>query len=453
MVNWLWYSAWRFALVAGLAALVSAAAACSGDDDNTTTPSASTGASATATSSGAALKIGALLSFTGDLGSYGQPIFQGAELAVSEINGAGGVNGQPIELVKGDDATSPQTGVSEAQRLVNVEHVDAIVGALASGVSLQVAETVTGPAKVVQISPASTSPALTTANDSDFLFRTTISDAAQGIVLAKLAEDAGLKKVCNLYVNSAYGQGLSNAFKAQFEADGNTITAEVPHEENQPTYATELGQCAGADALAAIAYPASATTFLREAKEGNMFPHYLFVDGTKDPDMFNNLGYANFDGERGTSPSSLPTAQATGFSARYQAKYGELPPKPFIKEAYDAVYLIALAAQKAKSNSGQAIHDALRDVANAPGTAIAPGPDGWTQAVTALQGGNDIDYEGTGQLELDSNGDPEVGAIEWWHVDAAKSTLTTDKVFEADLQTKKVTDITAQVNGSTSPSP
>lgn len=448
MVTWFGRNAWRLAVTAGLVALLALAVACGDDDDNggTSTPTGgATTAAATSTggASGEALKIGVLLSFTGDLGSFGQPIYDGAELASKEINAAGGVNGKPIELVKGDDATSPQQGVTEAQRLVNVEGVTAMVGALASGVSLQVAETVTGPAKVVQISPASTSPALSAAKDDDFLFRTTISDAAQGIVLAKLAKDENLSTVCTLYVNSPYGQGLSNSFKAAFEADGGTVTKEVPHEENQTTYASELQQCAGADALAAIAYPASATTFLREAKEGNMFPNYLFVDGTKDPDMFKNLGYANFDGQRGTAPSALPTDSADAFNQRYKDAYGELPPKPYIKEAYDAVYMIALAAQKAGSNDGTAIRDALRDVSNAPGETIEPGSDGWTAAVTALKDGKDINYEGTsGPVELDDNGDPEVGAVEWWHVDAAQSTLVTDKVFRADLKAGTVTEIT-----------
>lgn len=437
MIHWLAKSGWRLALVVGLTALTGVAVAC-GDDDN---------ASSTPTSSAPAepLKIGGLLSFTGDLGSFGQPIYNGIELAVSEINANGGVNGQPITLVQGDDATTPQVGVSEAHRLVDIEHVNAIVGTLASGVSLQIAETVTGPAKVLQVSPASTSPSLTDAKDDDFLFRTTISDAAQGIVLSNLAKEDNVGSVCDTYVNTPYGKGLSTAFKAAYVAAGGTVTAEVPHEENQPTYATELGQCNGADTLAAMAYPKSATTFLREAKEGNLFKHYLFVDGTKEPDMFTTLGYANFDGARGTAPSALPTASATTFADAYAAKYGKLPPKPFIKEAYDATYLIALAAEKADSNDGTKMRDALRDVSNAPGTEINPGPAGWKAALAAINSGQEINYEGAGQLEMDDAGDPLVGAIEWWHVDAANSTLVRDKVFQVDLTTKVVTDITAKI--------
>jgi hypothetical protein len=293
--------------------------------------------------------------------------------------------------------------------------VHAIVGALASGISLQIAETVAGPNEILMISPASTSPGLTAANDDDFLFRSTISDAAQGIVLSQLATEDAVGSVCTMYLNTPYGQGLSNAFTAAYEEAGGTVTAEVPHEQNQTTYATELAQCEGADTMAAIAYPQSATTFLREAAEGDMFENYLFVDGTKEPAMFTDIGYANFDGERGTAPAALPTQSATDFADRYTEAFGELPPKPFIKEAYDATYLIALAAEQADSVDGAAMRDALRDVSNDPGEEINPGPDGWEAALAAIDAGDEVNYEGAGQLEMDESGDPLVGAIEYWH--------------------------------------
>lgn len=441
MPQWMRSLRWLWGIAAVLVAVL-AFSACGGDEEEEKTPTP--GATATAAPTGAAgkpLKIGALLSFTGDLADFGQPIFNGAQLAVDEINEAGGVLGQDVTLVKGDDGTSPQQGVTEAQRLVNVEGVQAIVGALASGVSLQVAETVSGPKGVVQISPASTSPGLSDAKDNDFLFRTTISDAAQGILLARLAEDEGLQKVCTLYINSAYGQGLSNAFAENFKELGGTVTKEVPHESEQATYVTELQQCSGADALAAIAYPESAGVFLREAKEQNIVQKYLFVDGTKSDKMLDALGWENFDGVRGTAPSSLPTAEATSFEERYKAAYGEVPPLPFIKEAYDAVYVIALAAEAAGSTDPKAIRDAIRDVAEG-GTKVTPGPDGYKEALKLIADGKDIDFDGTtGPLGFDENGDPTVGAIEWWHVDAANKKLVTDKKFQVDLATKKVTEL------------
>jgi len=441
----------RYRLLAAtaiFAGLVLAFSACGGNDEEK--QGASPGA--TSPSQSAALKIGALMSFTGDLSKFGPPIYNGAELAVSEINAAGGVLGNQVQLVKADDGTSPQQGVNEARRLVDIEKVQAMVGALSSGVSLQVAETVSGPDSILQISPASTSPGLTDAKDNDFLFRTTISDAAQGLVLAQLANASAITEVCTMYINNAYGKGLSNAFKTEFEAIGGKVTDEVPHESAQATYASELQRCKGAQALAAIAYPESAGVFLREALEQSITQEFLFVDGTKSDKMLDQLGWDNFDGVKGTSPGNLPTEPSGGFAQRYQAKYGPLPELPYIKEAYDAVYLIALSAEAAGSTSPTAMRDKLRSVANAPGTKFEPGSDNFKKAVEALKKGDDIDYEGVvGPFEFDDKGDPEIGAIEWFHVDAANKKLVTDKVFRVHLVKKEVTDITEVALASPSP--
>jgi ABC-type branched-subunit amino acid transport system substrate-binding protein len=297
---------------------------------------------------------------------------------------------------------------------------------------------------VLQISPASTSPGLTEANDSDFLFRTTISDAAQGVVLAQLASDLGLTTVCNLYINNAYGEGLSDSFTAAFEAAGGTITAAVPHESEQASYASELDTCTadGPEALAAIAYPESAGVFLREAVEAGSVDTFLFVDGTKSSDMIVDLGWANFDGMHGTAPSALDLPTGAAFEAAYSAEYGATPPLPFMREMYDAVYLSALAAESAGSTDPTAIRDALRDVANPEGDVVNPGTEGFTAALAAIEAGNDINYEGAaGPVDLDANGDVLIGAIETWHVDAAAEDLVTDEVFKVDLTTGEVTKI------------
>jgi len=443
---------WRLMLLAAaLAALALVAVACGGDDeDGEETPAAATepaGETPEAEtpvappSAEGPLKIGLLLSYTGDLSDFGQPHENAAQLAVNEINAAGGVLGAPIEVATGDDATDPSQGVSEANRLINVEGVHVILGALASGVTLPVAESVTGPNNILQISEASTSPALTDANDNDFLFRTTISDAAQGVVLAQLAGEQGLTSVCTMYINNAYGQGLSEIFAENFEAAGGTVTAQVPHESEQATYASELSECTsgGPEALAAIAYPESAGVFLRESVEAGNVGQYLFVDGTKSTDMFASLGYEPFDAMVGTAPSSLELAAGEAFEAAYAAEYGSTPPLPFMREIYDAVYLVALAAETAGSTDPTAIRDAIRDIANPPGEEIDPGTEGYAAALELIQAGEDINYEGAaGPVDLDENGDVLIGAIETWHVDAATPDLVTDAVFKVDLTTGEV---------------
>ena len=189
------------------------------------------------------LKIGILVPFTGDLSDFGPAFFDAAKLAAQEINAAGGVFGQDIVLVDADTGTIEATGVESANTLIDVEGVSAIVGAASSGVTLPIAESVTGPAGILMISPSSTSPALTSVTDNDFLFRSTISDAAQGVVLAELAIDLGFTSVCTFFVNTAYGEGLADQFKETFEALGGTVPAAVPHEQEQTSYTSELQSC------------------------------------------------------------------------------------------------------------------------------------------------------------------------------------------------------------------
>ena len=441
-----WWSLWL--LGAALAALAILAVACGDDDEEEATPTAQTTAAVTTPaappSAEGPLKIGLLLSYTGDLSDFGPAHENAARLAVKEINAAGGVLGEPIEVVTADDATDPSQGVSEATRLINVEGVHVILGALASGVTLPVAESVTGPNNILQISEASTSPALTDANDNDFLFRTTISDAAQGVILSQLATDAGLKSVCTMYINNAYGQGLSEIFAENFEKAGGTVTAQVPHESEQATYASELSECTSGspEALAAIAYPESARVFLREAVEAGDVQTFLFVDGTKSVEQFNDLGWEQFDGMVGTAPSSLELEAGTAFEEAYAAEYGSTPPLPFMREIYDAVYLVALAAEKAQSTDPTDIRDAIRDIANAPGEVVEPGTSGFEGALDLLGAGDDINYEGAaGPVDLDASGDVLIGAIETWHVDAAAQDLITDAVYRVDLETGEVTKV------------
>ncbi len=425
--KWLW-------IVAAAFVALFIFAACDDDDDEGETPADGE----TPVVSTGPLKIGVLVAFTGGLSDFGPALENAALLAELEINAAGGVLGQDIEIVTGDTATDPSQGVTEATRLVEIEGVQAILGALSSGVSLPIVESVTGPSNILQISPASTSVALSIAADNDFFFRTTISDAAQGPVLATVAEGEGFTNVCTMFVNNAYGQGLSEIFAENFEAMGFTVPAQVPHEEELLTYASELDTCTaeGPEAVAAIAYPESAGVFLREAVELGVADNYLFVDGTKSDAMFVELGWpAAFDGMRGTAPGFLPPSPPTEtFEAAYEAEYGELPPLPFLREIYDGVYLIALAAEAAGSVDPTAMRDVLRDVAGPPGESVVGGTDGFTSALELIAAGTDINYAGAaGPVDFDDVGDILLGAIETWHVDTAAQELVTDESYRADL--------------------
>ncbi|MCC6944297.1 MAG: ABC transporter substrate-binding protein [Thermomicrobiales bacterium] len=367
----------------------------------------------------APLKIGALLPFTGDLSDFGQPMFNAMQLAVDEINAAGGVNGQPVELVQGDDGTAPQQAVEEARRLVEVEGVSAIVGPAASGVAQQVIETVTGPGHILHFSHSATSNALTPVEDNDFFFRTTIADSAQGKVMAEVAQGLGYTSACTMYINGPYGQGLSAVFTESFEALGGTVTAQVPHESAQGSFVSELTACTegNPDVLVAISYPESMSVYLREAVEQGLVENFLFSDGGRSPDMFAELGWSAFEGMQGTSAGAPDTAAGDAFDVAFEAAFGTQPSVPYLREGYDAIYLIALAAEVADSVDPTAMRDVLRDVANPPGEVVGPGSDGWTAALELIAAGTDIDYEGAaGSQNLDENGDVLTGTINIWAI-------------------------------------
>jgi len=369
------------------------------------------------------LAIGVLLPFTGDLAEFGPPLQKAANLALKHINQAGGVLGRPIEIIWADSGTSPEVAIGSASWLID-EGVSAIVGPLASGVTLAVAEEVTVPRGMLQISPASTSPALSTLEDDDLLFRTVLSDAAQGKALAALAREKGYGTASTLYLNNAYGQGLSELFASEFQALGGTILATVPHEDWQSTYLPELETATASDpdVLAAISYPSQATVYLDEAIGSGLICEFLFVDGTKSQEMVDELaaqhGLGCLSGMCGTGLGQVESAAGDAFDAAYEAEYGEPPPVPFARETYDAVILIALAAEAAGSTNPLEIHDALRWVANPGGEVVGLGATGIGHAFDLVRLGLDVDYEGTsGAVDFDANGDVTSGAVEVWCID------------------------------------
>ena len=452
MPQWILRHQWLGILMVISAGLLLAFSACGGDDEGEESPAATTPAADEAgceggpgvTGDGEPLKIGLLVSYTGALASFGPEHENAAKLAAKCISDAGGVNGGEVEIITGDDGTNPEQAVSEATRLVEVEGVVAFVGGLASSVSLAVAATVATPNEILQISPASTSPALSAVEDDDFLFRTPISDAAQGVVLAQTVyDDLAYTSVCTMYVNNAYGQGLNSQFVETYTELGGTVTAEVSHDDAQATsYQAQLQQCTEGDpeALIAISYPTGqAAVYLREALESGQIENFVFVDGTKDDEMFETLGWDQFDGMQGTAPGALVTAFGDAFDDRYEAEYGESYQVAFVREAFDATIVIALAAAAAETNTDSvAIRDELRNVANSPGTEYGP-PTDIPAALEAIAAGDDVNYSGaSGSVDFDENGDVTFGAIEVWVVDAANKELKTVRSFSVDLATGDV---------------
>tara|TARA_B100000586_G_scaffold155284_2_gene113040 strand:+ start:6174 stop:7379 length:1206 start_codon:yes stop_codon:yes gene_type:complete len=382
--------------------------------------------------SGGGAKIGTLMDETGDLGAYGPPIQNGVDLAVGLINDAGGVGGGDVTVIHADSGTSPNIATEAAGKLIEIDKVNGIVGSLSSGVTMAVAEAKTIPAGMVIISPASTSPAISVLEDNDTVFRTTVSDAAQGAVLARLAIEKGYTDCSTLYVNNPYGKGLSDIFSSTFESLGGHCEAQVPHEQEQPSYKSEIDKAITdhePDVIVAMSYPKSAAVYLRELIEGGYSGDFMFVDGTKNQDMFDELGAAQFEGMHGTAPGAAASDAKGTFESLYEAKYGELPSNPFIGEGFDGAILLSLAMAKASADGHGNVIDgnSLRFVANAPGEQVGPGD--MKKALDLLADGKDIDYVGVaGDQEIDANGDVS-NTIEIWSIEGGK--ITSSGRFES----------------------
>jgi ABC-type branched-subunit amino acid transport system substrate-binding protein len=380
------------------------------------------------TASAEDIKIGALMSMTGDLQAYGESSLSGIQLAVKEINATGGAGGGILEIVVGDDQTNPQVGVDSAKKLVEIEKIAALIGALASGVTIPVATSVTAPANTVQISNASTSPAITDLADNDMLFRTVPSDAFQGVALASVVSEKGVKNVSVLYVNNDYGEGLAKAFATAFEAKGGTVSANLPFEPGNASYRGELQKTAEGDpeALVLIAYPENGNIILKQSLEEGFHDHFIFTDGMKAPEVIEAIGADNLKTAYGTAPEAIADSEAaTRFKDAYQAEFGELPPKPFIDSAYDATMLLGLALEKAGAGDRAKIHAALREVANPPGEKILPGE--FAKAKELIAAGTDIDYVGAaGEQNFNDQGDVG-GTFAHWTMETGE--ITTVKVF------------------------
>lgn len=381
------------------------------------------------------VKIGMLVSLTGGLAPFGPPIQHGADLAIEQINDAVAPYEWELVLVVRDSGTAPAVGRDAAAKLVEIDGVPALIGALSSGVTLAISS-VTIPSQVVLISPASTSAAITDLEDNDYVFRTVISDAFQGVVQADLAVDLGFKTVSVIYVNNAYGKGLAQVFKENFEAKGGRVPTMVPYEEAKPSYRSEVEKVmqGNPDAVNFIAYPVDGNKQLVTAIEIGYQGKFLFSDGMKGEAVAGGPASKFIEGSFGTVAGALEVAVLEQFTADFDAKF-EPSTVPYNREAYDAAVLIALAIGRAgeaffemsRAEQGQAIRDNLRAVANPPGEEVTYGE--LKKAFDLLKEGKEINYQGvSGPIVLDANGDISVGAIEIWVIRDGK--IVTDRLIE-----------------------
>ncbi len=359
------------------------------------------------------LKLGLLLNFTGSPEASADR-HRAFDLAIRHLNAGGGVLGMPVQSVIADATGDPSVATEEARRLVEVEGVHGIVGPNASSAALPVAQSVSGALVVPTISPSATSPQLTDVQDNGYFFRTALSDAAQGPVLARVTWERGFTNVGLVYQDDAYGRGLADAFQ---EAWGGTLQS-VSIDVDQTSYLPELKQSAssGAEALVIIAFEGHALAIVREALDKGIYRQFVFGDASKRVSLVKEIGGEKLGGTYGTAGASAPDNAATAdWEAAFIEAYGELPVLAYVKETYDATVALALAAQAAGSLDGAAIRDHLRVVAGPPGRSVLGTPTGVAEGLSLLVQGQEIDFDGAAStLDWDENGDLRRGHIGTW---------------------------------------
>jgi ABC-type branched-subunit amino acid transport system substrate-binding protein len=240
------------------------------------------------------LTIGELLPQTGSLAYLGPPEFAGVQLAVDDINAAGGVLGQDVVNIEGDsgDMNTPTTSENTVSRLLS-QDVDVIIGAASSAVTLNVLDTVTS-AGVTMISPANTSTELSTAEDRGLYFRTAPPDIYQADVLAQFIINDGHQAVAIMNLNDSYGNSFAEQAQATIEASGGEVVVHTTYDPAAQSFDTEVGEVAAADpdAIMLIGF-AESSRILRAMVEQGIGPREVPIYGT-DGNMANGTG-ANFD--------------------------------------------------------------------------------------------------------------------------------------------------------------
>jgi branched-chain amino acid transport system substrate-binding protein len=271
----------------------------------------------------------------------GVPMKNAAELAVEEINAAGGIDGRPLELLQRDDYADPDSAVFVATDLYEAG-VSAVIGHLFSGTTLAAASVYnSGPDPVVAISPSSSSPDVSTAGD--YTFRICPSDIAHGAALARWVYDTlGLHRGAVLYLNDQYGRGIRQTFVRDFSRRGGVLQSIDPYLGDIPhvgPYLDRLVKTGGADFLVVAGNRSEAEEILRQARRRGLTMPVLGGDGLEGIEAAGTLAEGVY-----LTSAYLPTLATDAnkmFLQAYRKKFptAGLPNQP-AAATYDAVYLL-----------------------------------------------------------------------------------------------------------------
>ena len=282
---------------------------------------------AATTVSAGTIKIGLMAPITGAWASEGQDMQQIVELLAEEINAAGGVNGQKIEILTEDDGGDPRTAALAAQRL-STQDVVAVIGTYGSAVT-EASQGIYDEAGLIQVANGSTAIRLSEKGLKYFM-RTCPRDDEQGLVAYKTLEKGGYKRIAILHDNSSYAKGLADETKALLEKSGTQIVfydALTPKENDYSAILTKM-KAANPDVVFFTGYYGEAGLLLRQKMEMNWNVPFLGGDATNNPDLVKIAGKdaaAGFMFLSPPVPQDLDSPEAKAFMAAYQKKYNTAP--------------------------------------------------------------------------------------------------------------------------------
>ena len=309
---------------------------------------------------GKVIVIGAISPFTGDGANYGKAARTGIDLAVDEINAAGGVLGSQVEVQYEDDKGNPKDAVSAFQKLASVDNVPAVLGPFYSSNVLACAP-VANRKKIVLVTGTATSDNIRDAGE--FVFRVCPSNDEQARTIAEYAlKHLNLETCFVLYRNVDYGLTLRNAFDTAFSERGGKIVgveAVAPDANDVRAQLTKIKAAAPQFIFAAVHYPEGGA-MLRQAREMGISTVVMGTDGGYDPQLLRIAGEAaegSYWVTIGWGDESSNPAVAS-FKTAYKQRYGE-EPGVYSGLFYDAAHILARAISAAKVMDGQGIQQAM----------------------------------------------------------------------------------------------
>jgi branched-chain amino acid transport system substrate-binding protein len=312
--------------------------------------------------------VGHFASMTGPQATFGKSTDDAIKLAIKERNAKGGVTGKPVTLVTIDDAGKATEASTAVTRLINDHGAVAILGEVASGLSLA-GGPIAQKAKVPMISPSSTNPDVT--DIGDYIFRVCFLDDFQGWAGAKFARDnLTADKVAILYDQAqAYSKGLADFFEKSFKEMGGTIAVRQAFNGSNLEISSQLQAVKDSDpqVIYLPVYYSAAATIIRKARESGIKAPFIGGDGWDSAELAKNAGDAingNYFTNHYAPEEQRPEVQ--NFVKKYQEEYGATP-DGLAALGYDAALVLFDAMERAPSLSGKDLRDAIAATKNFTG--------------------------------------------------------------------------------------